>query len=72
MMASVAAVPPAMAVSTTLPASTAAIAAPTLSIDMADSCQLRGCNVSSAAAGKTIIRPNAKLTPSIRRSSGVP
>ena len=70
--ATVAAVPPAIAVKTTPPASTAAMAAPTPSSEIDASAQVRGWSVSSTAAGRTIINPNAKLTPSTRRSSAEP
>src|SRR5260370_15210529 len=70
--ASVAAEPPAIAVSTTPPASIAATAAPRPTIEIADSCHVRGWSVSSTAAGSTTIRPNAKLTPSILKSSEEP
>ena len=57
--ASVAAVPPASAVSSTPPASTASIAAPTPSAATVPSCQLRGWSVRRMAAGTRITRPNA-------------
>ena len=71
-MASVAAVPPAIAVSTTLPASTAASEAATPSAESAASCHVRGCSVRSTAAGSTTMRPNANAVASTRMSNDDP
>src|SRR5919201_1108787 len=70
--ASVAAVPPAIAVRTTPPASTAATPAESASVDTAACGHGLGCSVRRTAAGTAIIRPNANVTLSILRSNAEP
>src|ERR1700730_6972078 len=70
--ASVAAVPPASAVSRTPPASTASMAAPTPRAATVPSCQVRGWRVKRMAAGTRTMRPNATATPSIRSPNHEP
>src|SRR5690349_18379207 len=70
--ASVAAVPPAIAVSTTPPDSMAAMAADSARSETTTCGQTRGCKVRRAAAGAAIMTPNAKVTPSILMSNPEP
>ena len=70
--ASVAAVPPAIAVRTTFPASSAAMADVNASSEMVASCHVRGCSVSISATGAATIKPKARLAASIRMSKAEP
>src|SRR5690348_5503752 len=70
--ASVAAVPPAIAVSTTPPDSTAAMALASPTSDTTDCGHARGCSDRSTAAGAAIMTPNAKLTASTLMSNAEP
>src|SRR6266581_3939936 len=70
--ASVAAVPPAIAVSTTPPDSMAAIAADRARRETTACGQARGWRARRTAAGAAIITPNANVTPSILMSKPEP